>query len=312
MINLLADTFRPPELVIDLGTAATRVAHRFGGMRVQPSICAGRRALGGGVVIDPEAAVELLRPMLSSTSRFGRTRPRVVACTPTDVTPYEREIVADCVTRAGAGSVTFVPEPVAAAVGAGIDIGSGRSTFLVDVGEGVTDCAVIQRGRVVQSLTVRVGCGDLRKRLKQSAKHIAHLELSDAEAERLLRSVGVHASARGKDSCIGLRCGRVREERLSRRALHEALRPVLSEMLDTISALLRDLPANIAVEVIEDGIFLSGGGALLQGIREHVTRDTHVDVNVVANPLGAVVDGALAMLPFLGNELRQKRSICGR
>ncbi len=307
MINLLSDTFRAPELAIDLGTAATRVAHRSGLTHVQPSLFGGRRALAGGIVIDPEATIELLRPMLMDKNRrFGRVRPHAVACTPTDVTPQEREVIADCVTRAGAGSVTFVPEPVAAAVGAGIDIGSGRNTFLVDVGEGVTDCAIIQSGRVIQSLTVRVGCRDLRKRLKQCARKLAHLELSEAEAERLLRSSGVQASAPGKDSCTGLRCGRVREERIPRRALHDAMRPVLTEMLDTISALLRDLPPSVAVEVIEDGIFLSGGGALLQGIREHIAAGTRMDVHVVRDPLSSVVQGAVAMLPFL-NECRLKR-----
>ncbi|RYD82663.1 MAG: hypothetical protein EOP84_09065 [Verrucomicrobiaceae bacterium] len=300
MINLLADTFRPPELAIDLGTAATRVAYRSGQMRVQPSLCAGRRALGGGIVIDPAATIELLRPMLWDKShRFSRSRPRAVVCTPTDVTEPEREVISDCVTRAGAGSVMFVPEPVAAAVGAGIDIGSGRTTFMVDVGEGVTDCAVIQSGRVIQSRTLRIGCEDLRKRLKQCARKLAHLELSDTEAERLMRSTGIHASAPGKDSCTGIRYGRIREERLPRRLLHEALRPVLSQMLDTISTLLSDLTPTVAVEVIEDGIFLSGGGALLHGLREYVASGTRIDVHVVRDPLRSVVQGAVAMLPFL-------------
>ena len=299
MINLLADTFRPPEVAIDLGTAAMRVAHRSGLMRVQPSLCAGRRALVGGVVVDPDATIELLGPMLRDKSRFGRTRPRAVACIATNATEQEREVMAECVRRAGAGSVTFVPEPVAAAVGAGIDIGSGRTIFLVDFGEGMTDCAVIQRGRVVESQTLRLGCADLRKRLKQCVRKLAHLELSDTEAERLLRSVGVQPPLPGKDLCTGLRSGRVREERLPRRALYEALRPVLSDLLDGISALLRDLPSALAVQVIEDGIFLSGGGALLKGFPEPVSRATSIDVHVVADPLGAVVQGAAAMMPFL-------------
>jgi rod shape-determining protein MreB and related proteins len=132
------------------------------------------------------------------------------------------------------------------------------------------------------------------------------LELCDSEAERLLRLVGVQAPAPGKDICTGLRCGRVREERLPRRALYEALRPVVSEISDGISSLLRDLPPKLAIEVIEDGIFLSGGGALLRGLREHVAERTQIDVHVVADPLGAVVHGAAAMLPFL-NERYNKR-----
>lgn len=299
MINLLADTFRSPEVAIDLGTAAMRVAHRSGLMRVQPSLCEGRRALVGGKVVDPDATIELLKPMMWERNRFGRQRPRAVACIPTNATAEERELIADCITRAGAGSVTFVPESVAAAVGAGIDIGSGRSTFLVDFGEGMTDCAVIQRGKVIQARTLRLGCSDFRKRLKQCVRKLVHLELTDVEAERLLRLVGVQTPARGKDLCTGLRSGRVREERIPRRALYEAFRPVLNELLEAISSLLHDLPPALVIEVIEDGIFLSGGGALLHGIREHVAHATQVDVHLVPDPLGAVVHGAAAMLPFL-------------
>lgn len=308
MINLLSGTLRHPELAIDLGTSVTRVASRSGGLQVQSTHAAGKPPIRGGVVLDPDAAVKLLSPMLSSSRWFGTPRPKVVVCTPSNVTEQERERVADCVIRAGAGSVTMVPEPVAAAVGAGIDIGSGRANFIVDMGEAVTECAVIQKGRIVRSHAVWLGCGDLRRRLRQCAKQAANLEVNEIEAERLLRSIAFQTPMPGKAGCVGLRRGRVCEQKLARKAMHEALRPMLSGIVRTVTMLLRELPPGMAIEVIEDGIFLTGGGALLHGVREHFAVETKVDVHVVQDPLGAVVKGARAMLPFVDSTTGWTRS----
>jgi rod shape-determining protein MreB len=251
------------------------------------------------LAVDQDATFELLAPMLHESRWFRGNRPRTIVCAPSTVSAEHRAEVTDCMLRAGAGSVTLVPEPVAAAIGAGIDVGNGRSTFIVDVGEGITDCALIQRGRVVQSVALSVGCSDFRRRLRQCAKQIAHLELCDSEAERLLRRIGFELYPFGKASCTGRRKGKIQEENLPKRALQEALRPALAEILQTIAALLHDLPSTTAVEVIEDGIFLSGGGALLSGFDEQVARVTNVEVRVVADPLGSVIYGAQAMLPFM-------------
>jgi rod shape-determining protein MreB len=299
MINLLAGTFRSSELAIDLGSSVTRVASRCGSLKVQPSHPAGRQTVRGGVVLDPEATVALLSPMVWESRRFGAARPRALACTPSHVSDDEREAVAECIRRAGASSVTLVPDPIAAAVGAGLNIGSGRTIFIVDMGEAVTDCAVIQGGRVVQSQAVRRGCGDLRRKLRQCARQAAHLEVDDQEAERLLRNMGFQATVPGKTECTGFRKGRVCEQRLARKAMFDAVRPMLGDILSGIKSLFRDLPVPMAIEVIEDGIYLTGGGALLHGVREHVAEGTKIDVHVVEDPLGAVVNGARAMLPFV-------------
>lgn len=249
-------------------------------------------------MLDPDATVELLSPLLSQSRWFGTARPKVVVCTPSNVTEPEREQVADCVLRAGAGTVTMVPEPVAAAVGAGIDIGSGRASFIIDLGEAVTECAVIQRGKIFRSQAVWLGCGDLRRRLRQFAKQSANLEVNETEAERLLRSVGFQGPA-GKTECVGLRRGRICEQKLARKAMQEAMRPLLSGIVRTVKTLMHELPPTMVIEVIEDGIYLTGGGALIHGVREHFAQETRVDVHVVSDPLSAVVKGAHAMLPFV-------------
>jgi rod shape-determining protein MreB len=189
-----------------------------------------------------------------------------------------------------------VPEPLAAAVGAGIDIGCKYAKFLIDFGDGVTDCAVIRDGQIVASLAERVGCGDLRRGVQSFARRSAGIELAENEAERILRKIGL--TRVGEEFCRGTVGGQVAQVYLPVAGLHAELRPVLERMLAPMNALLRDIPATIGAEVIEDGIFLTGGGALLPGMRDAVAATSAIDTRVVPDPLGSVIFGAWTMLPF--------------
>jgi rod shape-determining protein MreB len=288
--------FGSPDLAIDLGTATTRGAGGRHGICLQPSTSESVRALNRGVIVNARAATELLRPMMRKRRGAGVARPRVLACVPTDVTPLERNTVKICVLDAGASSVIVVPEPLAAAVGSGIDIGCKHAKFLVDFGDGVTDCAVIRDGKIVASRAERVGCGDLRRTIQTFVLSSAGIQISEAEAERLLRKIGL--ARKGEEFCSGTIDGQPERFPLSVSALHGELWPVIDRMLATIKTLLRDIPASIGAEVIEDGIFLTGGGALLPGMRDAVAADSAIDTRIVADPLGAVICGAWTMLPF--------------
>jgi rod shape-determining protein MreB len=285
-----------PDLAIDLGTATTRVAGGRAGVCVRPSASGHTRALNRGVIVDVGAATEVLRPLLHERRRAGLRRQRVLACAPTDVTAVERNAVRTCILDAGASSVIVVPEPLAAAVGSGIDIGCQYAKFLVDFGDGVTDCAIIRDGQIIASLAARVGCSDLRGAVETFARESAGIEISAAEAERVLRRVGLHS--RGEEQCQGLIAGCPSQAPLSVPALHAELRPVIERMVEPIKGLLRDIPASVGAEVIEDGIFLTGGGALLPGLRDTVAELSAIDTRLVADPLGAVIRGACTMLPF--------------
>ncbi len=281
--------FRLPDLAIDLGTATTRVAGGRAGVRLRPSSAHNIPALHRGVIVNVGAATELLRPMMSR-------RRRVLACAPTDVSPLERNSVQECILKAGASSVIVIPEPLAAAVGSGIDIGCKYAKFLVDFGDGVTDCAVIRGGQIVASLAERVGCGDLRETTHRFLQCSAGLEIADVEAERVLRVVGVRTG--GEVLCRARVSGGVVEFQILIEALHAKLLPVIERMLTPIKDLLRELPPSVAVEIIEEGIVLTGGGALLPGLCEMVAAENGIDTRLVADPLGAVIHGAWTMLPF--------------
>jgi rod shape-determining protein MreB len=288
--------FRSPDLAIDLGTATTRVAGGRGGVRLTPSSAHNVPALHRGVIVNVGAATELLRPMMRRRRRAALARLRVLACAPTDVSPLERNSVQECILKAGASSVIVIPEPLAAAVGSGIDIGCKYAKFLVDFGDGVTDCAVIRGGQIVASLAERVGCGDLRQSTQSFLQRSAVLEIAEAEAERVLRLVGLRMG--GEVLCRGSVDGEAVEFQVSIEALHAELRPLIERMLAPIKELLRELPAPVAVEIIEEGIFLTGGGALLPGLGELVSGENGIDTRIVADPLGAVIRGAWTMLPF--------------
>jgi rod shape-determining protein MreB len=291
----MLNAFGSPDLAIDLGTATTRVAGGRDGICLRPSTSESVRALNRGVIVNARAATEVLRPMMQKR-RATLARLRVLACAPTDVTPLERNSVQACILEAGASSVIVVPEPLAAAVGSGIDIGCKYAKFLVDFGDGVTDCAVIRNGQIVASLAERVGCSDLRRSVQNFVQSSSGMVISEAEAERVLRRIGL--SRRGEEFCRGTIHGEAAQFPIAIAALHTALWPVIGRMLTPIKALLRDIPASIGAEVIEDGIFLTGGGALLPGMRDAVAAESAIDTRIVADPLGAVIRGAWTMLPF--------------
>ncbi|MES2709718.1 MAG: rod shape-determining protein [Verrucomicrobiota bacterium] len=289
--------FQTPDLAIDLGTAHIRVA---GGRREafrSPSVSRAARSLAGGVIVNVQAAAEILRPMIRRRHRMGKGRLRVLACAPTDVSALERNLVRSCILEAGASSVMVVPEPLAAAVGAGIDIGCRYAKFLVDFGDGVTDCALIREGQIVDSIAERAGCGDLRRIIQTFMEAGTGLPVTGEEADRILRSVGL--AAEGAETRLEAG-GQGRESpgmRIRLEALRAELQPVIDRMLAPIRTLLRRTTAGMGAEVIEDGIFLTGGGALLPGMRETVMAETGIDTRIVSNPLGAVICGARRMLP---------------
>lgn len=295
MIRLVPSVLRAPDLAVDLGTAVTRVAPCEKGLRERPSIAQSMNAMGHGVIVNHHSAVAILRPMLSAWRRSPFTRVRALACAPSDASNKERADITDCVSAAGASAVAIVPEPLAAAVGAGIDIASTHAKLLVDIGSGVTDCALLHRGQVAASIAARVGCADLRGAIQQRIRNIRAIELSDEEAEQLLRAIGLGDSALSE---VPISVYRPWEGSVPVTPLREAMLPVIFQMLNAIGSLLREIPPQFGAEVIEDGIFLSGGGALLLGLPRLIERHTGIDVRVVPDPLHSVIHGACAMLPI--------------
>ena len=320
--NLLA-----PDLAIDLGTANTRLYARGHGLiadeptliKIQPGTGAveavGARAarlskldrfayavspLHAGVVADVEAASSLLKFFLSRAQRLGILRPRALACAPTDACEEERAALIEATRRAGASAVVVVPEPMAAAIGAGLDVSSPYAQMVVDIGDGVTDIAVIRSGALVTTSAVRTACSDLRHSVSQTIAFRYGALLFSEEAERLMRVVGASGDyererlflTQGTD----LLTGEPMSICISSHDVVEAVEPPLEIIVNAILRAVRDLPSETSCEVIETGLCLTGGGAQLQGLSERLTDATSLTVRVADDPMRAVINGACQML----------------
>lgn len=300
----MANPFTRSDLAIDLGTAATRlhVDPRTAPL-TRPSVvwrpggaCA---ALRQGVVVDPDAAVDVLGDLLRKAGSTRWRRPRALACVPTDASRDERAAVVEAVQRAGAGSVTLVAEPLAAAVGAGLAPGAPHAQALVDIGEGVTDCAVVRGGRVVAARALRVAVADLRDGVREWIRDGLGIRVSPVEAERVLREAGI---GRGRRTPVRLHVvgspehgtGPVRAW-LEVETLHAALEAVVEPIAEHVGAFVGGLPAELAAEVADGGVCLTGGGALLAGVVERLVGELRLAVWRAPDPLLAVVDGARAL-----------------
>jgi len=301
-------SFAHPDLAVDLGTATTRVSPRSGTMTFSlPSVVGGEDVLRGGVISDVGRAVELLAPMFYAAKRWGVGRPRVVACAPTDASADERGAVEEVVRRAGASAVVVVEEPLAAAVGANLDVGSFFARMIVDIGHGVTDCAIVRSGSLVAATATRVACSDLELAIAFHVLDRYGVEISPEATRRLLKEMSFDPSSpkRGVTRVTG-RFADVQgsaEVTVGFDELVEAVRPVHSRIVSVVAGFIRDLPAKVGVEVIENGIDLTGGGALLEGMAESIGRATRLDVRCVPDALGSVVRGARKMI---GNVEKQR------
>jgi len=270
-------------VALDVGTATTRIASGASHVIEQSSRSGSRHALRAGVVVDGEAAVEILKPLLARTRVFGVVRPCVLACAPTDAHSEERQLLMDSIMQAGAAAVSVIPEPLAAAIGAGLDISSPYARMVVDIGEGVTDCAVMQSGKVQATCAIRIGCERMRREIVAAAKMLGSVALSDAEADGYLRTCGLNRPAGHVGSTL----------------VAVALQPVLESIATEIDLFLRDLPHVLGCEIIETGICLTGGGSLIPGVRECLEQRTGITVTPARNPRVAVVEGARAILPVM-------------
>ncbi|MFN7945766.1 MAG: rod shape-determining protein [Blastocatellia bacterium] len=321
--NLVAD----PDIALDLGTANTRLyANGRGVIADEPSVVrispdtgfvesVGARAarsedydsgrnfiapLHGGVVSDVGAAAALLSPLLWRARRLGLFRPRVLACVPSDACAEERAALIEATRRAGASAVTLTPEPLAAAVGIGLDISLPYAQMLVDIGDGVTDIAVIRSSALVSTAAVRTACSDLISAVRKNVASLYGVELYQREALRLIRSVGVGRRKLSSSPYVAAgadcRTGKLRRIPINGQYVAEAVDPVVAVIVEAVGRAVRELPPEFGSEVVESGIHLTGGGAGLPGIAELIAAETLLDVSPAKEPMKAVIRGASQIL----------------
>ena len=253
------------KVAVDVGTDCIRVVSGISRLLESPS----QATVRSGVVVNSAALAALLQVLLAKTKLFGVVKPHVLACAPSDVNPVERERLVEALTKAGAASVIVVPEPLAAAIGAGVDVSVPYAQMVIDIGEGVTDCAIIRSSHLIETCAFRQGCADMKQYLVTGAG------LSTAEAEQMLRS----------------------PEADNRRLIFEEF--IADSFCFQMVEFLRAVPAHVGAQVIDSGIVLTGGGALLPGVARVIAAKTGIKTTRSVQPLTDVVRGAHAMLPVV-------------
>ncbi len=312
------------DMAVDLGTANTLVYVRGRGIVLsEPSVVAidqrtgevhavgveakrmlGRtpgtisaiRPLKDGVIADFDVTEQMLRHFIQKVHQSRFAHPRVVVCVPSGVTGVEKRAVEEATLSAGARKAYLIEEPMAAAIGAGLPIAEPAGNMIVDIGGGTSEVAIISLGGIVVSQSLRLGGDEMDEAIINYLKREFKLLIGHQTAEELKLEIGtayplrdeVQAEVRGRDMLTGLPKTVVISSEEVRQALDE---PVV-QIIDAIRATLDRTPPELAADIMDRGIVLAGGGALLTGLDERLRRETHMPVHVAESPLTCVAIGS--------------------
>jgi rod shape-determining protein MreB and related proteins len=256
------------------------------------------RPLKDGVIADFDVTTEMLKQVMKKASKklgFSIRKPNVVVCTPSGATSVERRAIQDAVRGSGAKTVTLIEEPVAAAIGADLPVDEPVANVIVDIGGGTTEVAIISYGGVVSCNTIRIGGDQMDEDIIQHVRKRYNLLIGERTAENIKIEVG-HAlieheersmEIRGRDLVTGL----PKTITLTSHEIQSALRESLLHILETIRATLENCPPELSGDIVDRGVILTGGGALLNGLQDWLSEEIVVPVHLAPNPLESVAIG---------------------
>ncbi|MEP6754803.1 MAG: rod shape-determining protein [Chthonomonadales bacterium] len=254
------------------------------------------RPMSDGVIADYSTTYRMLEALIRKV--VGRKRffkPRVLICVPSGVTSVERRAVLQAAREAGAGEAYTIEEPMAAAIGAGLPITNPGGNMVVDIGGGTTDIAVISLHGIVLSKSLRVGGNKMDEVIIRHIKNLYNLMIGDRTAEEIKMRIGsaypleqeLTMEVRGRDLVAGL----PRTVVVSSIEIREALSEPVTAIVDRVKSVLEQTPPELSSDIIERGIWLTGGGALLRGLDRLLTAATDINVYVAEDPLSCVAIG---------------------
>jgi rod shape-determining protein MreB len=312
------------DMAVDLGTANTLVYVRGRGIVLsEPSVVAidsadgqvqavgieakrmlGRtpgtitaiRPLKDGVIADFDVTEQMLRHFIKSVHSNRFAHPRVVVCVPSGVTGVERRAVEEACLSAGASKAYLIEEPMAAAIGAGLPVAEPTGSMIVDVGGGTTEVAVVSLGGIVVSQSIRVGGDELDDAIVSHCKRTYKLAIGAQTAERVKVEVGsasrlaqeMETEIRGRDLVAGL----PKTVTLGSEEVRGALEEPVGHIVDAVKETLDRTPPELAGDIMERGITLAGGGALLQGFEQRLRDECQMPCRLAESPLTCVAIGS--------------------
>ncbi|MCM8804341.1 MAG: rod shape-determining protein [Candidatus Omnitrophica bacterium] len=323
--------FFSSDLGIDLGTANTCVYVRGKGVvLMEPSIVAintttkqivavgeeAKRMLGktpsniiamrpmrDGVIADFEACEAMLRYFIMKVKTHKHRfviPPRIIISVPSGITSVERRAVRETALKAGARTVRLVEEPMAAAIGVGLPVGEPSGSFILDIGGGTTEMAVISLGGIVLTKSLRVAGNEMDEAIIEYLKKKYNLLIGERTAEEIKIKIGsafplqeeLEMEVHGRSLVEGL----PKVVKINSIEIREALKDTLNEILNAVRDILEETPPELSSDLIDKGLVIAGGGALLRGIDKLIASETKLPVKVADDPLTAVVRGTGIML----------------
>ncbi|WP_068677692.1 rod-share determining protein MreBH [Oceanobacillus sp. Castelsardo] len=256
------------------------------------------RPLKDGVIADYDVTAQMLKVLLKKVSKkagISTRKPIVVVCTPSGSTSVERRAIHNAVTSYGAKNVHLIEEPVAAAIGADLPVDEPTASVVVDIGGGTTEVGIISFGGVVACNSVRVAGDRLDEEIILHIRKHYNILIGERTAESIKMEIGhadpdhkeVEMEVRGRDMVTGL----PKTITISSKEIYSAIKESLEQILDTIRATLEDCPPELSGDIVDHGIVLTGGGALLNGIQKWLSTEINVPVHIAPSPLESVAIG---------------------
>jgi rod shape-determining protein MreB and related proteins len=276
-----------------------------------PATIAATRPLRHGVIADFEVTEEMLRYFIRKVLDRRMAHPRLIVCAPSGVTEVEKRAVEEASLAAGARRVHLIEEPIAAAIGAGIEIDEPVGRMVVDVGGGTSEMAVISLGGIVVSRSVRVGGYEMDDAIASYLRSVHQLAIGSQTAERIKIGIGSAVPQDPEDSIEvrgrHLLTGLPTAIQLSGGEVRAAIAPPLNDILQAIRDTLEETPPELASDIARDGILLAGGGTLVRGFADLVADETGMPVFSAESPLTCVAYGSGQALDHLDKLSRTSR-----
>ena len=262
------------------------------------------RPLKDGVISDYDVTEKMLKEFIKKAYGKGKiTAPKVIVCVPSQATEVEKRAVIDAARNSGAKKVNLIEEPLAAAIGAGLDITKPNGSMVIDIGGGTTDIAVISLGGIVVRSSIKVAGDTFDDAIIRYVRNKYKIMIGEKTAEELKVSIGsafkdarnVSATMKGRNLITGL----PDEISMTSNEISEALKESVSLIVESVKSVLEKTPPELASDIIEKGILMTGGGSLLFGLDKLIELQTGVSVEVANNSVEAVAEGTGKVLDYL-------------
>jgi len=254
------------------------------------------RPMKDGVIADFDVTEEMLRYFITKAHKRTRlVRPRIIICVPSGVTEVEKRAVLDAARQAGARKAFLIEEPMAAAIGADLPVNEPAGNMIVDIGGGTTEVAVISLGGIVSSTSIRIGGDEMDESIVQFIKRKYNIMIGERTSEEIKKEIGSACleSSKGKIDIRGrdLVSGLPKNIEVTSEEITGAIREPVQSIVEAVKMTLEETPPELSADVMDFGIILTGGGALLQGMDKLIANETHIPVHIAEDPLDCVVKG---------------------